>query len=858
MASYIENQRMFLDRHGYLEETFFTFSFSPIRDESGQVGGLFHPVTEQTAKILSERRTHGLRELAARSSRAKAVADVFALATYALAEQALDLPFVLFYAIDEAGACADLVAQAGMEPATIASPRKISLRGRSGPWLFAESLLSGGVSVVENADAILAAVACGPYPEPPKTVVMLPILSPGSEMAAAVLVAGTSARLPMTEAYREFLDMVASTVSAAYANARAYETERQRAEALAELDRAKTAFFSNVSHEFRTPLSLLLGPLADVLADKSMLSGTQRDSLELAHRNALRLLKLVNTLLDFSRIEAGRAHATFQPIDIAKATAELASNFRSACDQAGLSLVIDCPQLPEPVYIDPDMWEKIVLNLISNAFKFTFHVEIRVALCSDAQHVELTVQDSGTGIPATELPRLFDRFHRVEGAPGRTHEGSGIGLALVQELAKLHGGTAAVRSRLGNGSVFTVTIPRGFAHLPSEQLHHTTDFASTGVLTAAFVTEALRCLPDSAGGATSSPQGSSSTDAEGIKGAALDAKALGRPRILLADDNADMRAYIARVLVAAGYDVSSVADGQAALEALREGLAPDLVLSDVMMPRLDGFGLVREIRADPSTVALPVILLSARAGDEAAIEGLGAGSDDYLVKPFAARELVARVRANVQLARIRRSLVIALERANSELDSFSYSVAHDLRSPLAAIFSMSNMLIEDCSAKLGAEGAEMLRAVGASSERMMQLVEALLNLARAGRAELRLESVELSGIVRDAAAQLRQGAPGRQVEFVIEDDIGAVGDPRLLAVVVDNLLGNAWKYSGKRSHTRIEFGAHKTGAETVYFVRDNGAGSTSAGRGTWLAHFSDSIPIASSPGRALALQLSNE
>ena len=604
-ASYIENQRMFLDRLGYLEETFFTFSFSPIRDESGKVGGLFHPVTEQTAKMLSERRTRALRDLAARAGKAKTIADVFELAAQTLADYDLDLPFVLFYRRDGQGAGAELAAHAGLPPGTAASPLGFDPEAPVPGWPLAEVLRSGNRVQVDRLHERFGAFSSGPYPEPPKTAMLLPILAPGSDRAIAVLVAGVSARLPFDDAYRGFLDMIAASVSASVANAGAYEDQRRRAEALAQLDRAKTAFFSNVSHEFRTPLALMLGPVEDALGDaESGLPAAQRSRLEIAHRNALRLLKLVNALLDFSRIEAGRAPVNFEPVDLAGFTAELASNFRAACDKAGLRLVVNCPPLPQPVHVDRDMWEKIVLNLISNAFKFTFEGEIEVSLRAVGDHVDLAVRDTGTGISAQELPHLFERFHRVEGARGRTHEGSGIGLALVHELAKLHGGTVSAESVPERGSTFHVTIPLGADRAPTDPPGSKPALASTAVRASAFVEEALRWLPNAE--ASSAPAGE-----------AAGAGIAGRPRIVLADDNADMRDYARRVLEEGGYDVRAVADGEAALAVISDGTPPDLVITDVMMPVLDGFGLLKRIREHERLREIPVVMLSARAGEEA-------------------------------------------------------------------------------------------------------------------------------------------------------------------------------------------------------------------------------------------------
>jgi PAS domain S-box-containing protein len=255
-------------------------------------------------------------------------------------------------------------------------------------------------------------------------------------------------------------------------NQRALEVERRRVEALAEIDRAKTQFFANISHEFRTPLTLMLGPLEDMKRDAAdaVALTPHYAQVDLVHRNGLRLLKLVNTLLDFSRIEAGRVQALYEPTDLAQLTADIASEFRSAIEKAGLRLVVNAPAPAEPAYVDREMWEKIVLNLLSNAFKFTFEGTIEVSLRQKSGKFQLAITDTGTGIPPDELPRLFERFHRVEGAKGRTYEGSGIGLALVQELARLHGGIVTVESEYGKGSTFRVSIPAGKSHLRSSRL----------------------------------------------------------------------------------------------------------------------------------------------------------------------------------------------------------------------------------------------------------------------------------------------------------------------------------------------------------------------------------------------------
>ncbi|WP_404367847.1 ATP-binding protein [Corallococcus coralloides] len=654
IGSYIENQRMFLDRHGYLEEAFMTFSFSPIRDESGGVGGLFHPITEVTEKMLSARRTQTLRELSALLGKVKTLEDIGAALAQLQPDAALDVPFLLFYRRDEAAPRVRWVGGMGLPPGTAWSPEEAGL---DGPWPFA----TGGADPVDVPRAPLdAGTVPGPYEEPPAHALVLPIHPAGMAEPYGHLVAGVSPRRAMDDAYRSFYEQLQATVTNAVVSVRTYEAEAQRAEALAAIDRAKTAFFSNVSHEFRTPLTLILGPLEESLADEDApLPPAQRARQELTHRNALRLLKLVNSLLDFSRIEAGRVKAGFHPTDLARLTEDLASVFRSAMEKGGLRYTVETQDVGEPVYVDRDMWEKVVLNLLSNAFKFTLHGGVSVRLAREGTRVRLTVRDTGTGIPEAELPRVFERFHRVESSRGRTHEGTGIGLALIQELVKLHGGTLGVHSVEGEGSTFFVELPLGRAHLPAEQVHDDVGTPHAGKLGSAFSEEALRWLPDAPEplpppGPEPEPVGAPrGATALGGPGAGLVLPA-GRGRILVADDNADMRAYVSGLL-APHWNVRAVADGEAAFEAAVEH-KPDLILSDVMMPRLDGFGLLQKLRGDARTRGIPFIMLSARAGEEARIEGLQAGADDYLVKPFSARELLARVDSQLQLARARRQL----------------------------------------------------------------------------------------------------------------------------------------------------------------------------------------------------------
>jgi PAS domain S-box-containing protein len=666
-ATWNEERLLVLERNGYPEEAYFTFSYSPIPADRGGIGGVFCALTEDTQRVIGQRRMRTLRELSARSMGARTVEQACQAAADTLAQNLHDLPFTLIYLLDGEGRAARLAGTTGLvegSPACLPAINLIPSDHQPSACPLDRVAATGRAELVEGLEPRFGPLRCGVWPDPPQSAIVLPVMQSGQDRLAGFLVAGISPRRVFDDDYRGFTELLAGQIATAVTNARAYEEERCRAEALAELDRAKTTFFSNVSHEFRTPLTLILGPVEDALAAADgSLSSSQRERLQIAHRNGLRLQKLVNTLLDFSRIEAGRLQASYEPTDLATLTAELASNFRSACQMASLDLVVDCPPLPEPVYVDRDMWEKIVLNLLSNAFKYTLEGRIEVRLRPVDGHIELEVRDTGTGIPAEEMPRLFERFHRVEGSRGRTQEGSGIGLALVRELVRLHGGEVRADSRLGEGSVFTVALPSGRANLPANGIGGARTLAPTALGAAPYIGEALRWLPDSSG--TSLVHSSATISLDRSDGARWRPACTPaeRPSILLADDNADMRDYVRRLLVDR-YDVKAVPNGDAALAAAREAM-PDLILADVMMSGLDGLGLLRELRADPRTREVPVILLSARAGEDSRIEGLKSGADDYLVKPISARELLARVQSHLELAKLRREAQEALRESEN-------------------------------------------------------------------------------------------------------------------------------------------------------------------------------------------------
>ncbi|HUN36135.1 MAG TPA: SpoIIE family protein phosphatase [Trebonia sp.] len=636
-ATWDEALLLFVERSGYPEESYHTFSYSPLRDDAGAVVGMLCVVSEDTERVIAERRMATLRELGSDPSAVRTEQQALELAGRQLDRNRQDLPFTLTYLFDGDGRAARLAGCSGIAAGHRAAPARLAAADPDPAWPVA-ALLAGQAALVDLGHDQLGTLPVGAWSAPPVQALVAPLAQQGGA-PYGFLVAALNRYRPLDEGYRAFVGLVAGHLAAGIAGARSYADQRRRAEQLAELDRAKTTFFANISHEFRTPLTLIMGPVQELQRLLAGASPQVREELEVISRNGLRLGRLVNALLDFSRIEAGRMQASYEPADIAQVTAELASVFRSAIDRAALAFVVDCPSLPEPVYLDRGMWEKVVLNLLSNALKFTFDGSIRIAVHAEGSQAVVTVADTGIGVPVGEIPRLFERFHRIENARSRSNEGSGIGLALVQELVQLHGGTISVSSAEGAGTTFTVRLPFGRAHLPAGTLVPASHPATVSGTADPFVQEAMRWLPGAA------PDG----------GEPGPSSAAGRDlpaRVLVADDNADMREYLARLLGGAGYQVSTATDGQSALNAVRSQ-TPDLVISDVMMPRLGGLDLVVALRADARTAAVPVLLLSARAGQEASIEGLQAGADDYLVKPFSAVELLARVRSNLGMARFR-------------------------------------------------------------------------------------------------------------------------------------------------------------------------------------------------------------
>lgn len=796
------NLMMPLLRSGYLEETYISFSFAALRDDDSRPSGIFCVATDNTELVVAQRQMDCLRRFAARSALAASPGAVCELAAGALEEQARDVPFALFYLLEPGGNRARLIRSCGLRELPEAVPRSLPPTSAE-PWGLASITDLSSPVLIHGVHLQIGNALSRPDLIPHHALV-LPIANAAGDGLAALMIAGLNPMRPIEES-RAFHLLVGQQLETAIANACAKQHAERRAEELAELNRAKTVFLSNVSHELRTPLTLVLSPI-EQLRTSSRLQKADREQLDIARRGALRLLKLIDSLLRFSQAEEKRIDARYRPTDLALLTADLSSMFRSIFEQAGIAFSVDCPSLGEAVYVDPEMWERIVLNLISNAFKFTISGEVRIGLRLSGDAVELEVSDTGCGIAEKDLPHLFERFFRGEAGHARSVEGTGIGLSLVQELVQAHQGRISAKSSVGVGTTITVRIPRDKSHLPADRI--STTGAPTAVKAAAlpYVEEAVSWLYDP----TTETDAPTSSD-----------------EILVVDDNKDMRAHLSRLLKKR-WRVSTASEGFSALKRIRTH-APDLVIADIMMPGLDGFGLLNELRKNAATADIPVILLSARAGEEVSSQGLKAGAADYIVKPFSARDLIART--ELQLARARtkvhaRKARESAEEAGRARDEFFAALSHELRTPLASLQTWIELLK---SGRLP-EGDvfDALEALETSSRSLNGLVQDLLDYSAVVRGEFSVEPRPTASALPIVLAVVHAFQPvARMKDLALEcesqDSCGPVRvDPLRLQQVMWNLISNAVRHTPPQGRIDVTLCIADRSLKIV--VRDTGVG----------------------------------
>lgn len=648
-ACWAEANPLIRNRRGRAEVYYVTYSLSPLIDDNGSVGGVWFISEDVTARLLEQRRFATLRELRVRLVEALTVDEAGGLAASALTTVP-EVPFALVYLIDESRSSARCAGASFASGSLCAAQETVELSSTAGPASALLTRLAADRADGALVEASMFVRSATDSNQTPLQAYAAPIGRAARDPVDGFLIAGVSDTMMFDDAFREFLNVAALGVARNVATVRERESEQRRAEAIAALERARTTVLDNASHELRTPLSLILGEL-ELLHDNAQLAEPLRLRLGSIQRSAMRMLKLVNTLLDFSRLDAGERLRVFEPTDVAELTREVAAMFRSTAERAGLRLLIDCPSLPARIAVDRQGWEQIVCNLMSNALKFTNTGDIVVRTRVDAGDVVLMVEDTGIGIAESDLEQIFTRFYRGSDPRARTHEGSGIGLALVRELTRMHGGRIEATASPAGGTRMIVRIPRGDTNRVGEPVGEPTSGA-VGRYTTLSVAEADGWL-DNRGATTESSAG--------------DTRDRTADRILVVEDNADMRAYLRRLLEPE-FDVQVCRDGREACE-LALAHPPSLVVSDVMMPGLDGFDLIRELRSQHPTRGMPVILISARADPQSTLAALELGADDLISKPFGARELLARVRATLENTRVRSDAAAARARAGERARS---------------------------------------------------------------------------------------------------------------------------------------------------------------------------------------------
>ncbi|MCF6408097.1 ATP-binding protein [Chitinophaga filiformis] len=796
-GTYDESLLLIMERNGYPEETYYTFSYSPVPGDAGGPGGIICANTDDTLRIIGERQLMTLKDLGKHLPDSISDQDVYERTITILKENPADFPFACIYRTDLKVGTLDMVGKTDSSIGDNILPAYLEIGSDlAADWKFDQIVHTNKSVIVNGLKERYGQLPSGNWTISPDQALVIPIIQSGQVCPFALLIVGISPYRQLDEKYRSFFQLVADQVAGGIVAVRTVEEARKKAEALMEIDRAKTAFFSNISHEFRTPLTLMLGPLEELLAQREgTLSMEQEAHLMATHRNALRLLRLVNTLLDFSRIEADRVQARFSPVNLSTLTEDIASTFRAAVEHAGLQFVVSCSPLMTGAYVDRDMWEKIILNLLSNAFKYTLQGSIMVSLEQTDDRAMLRVKDTGVGIPPEEIPHMFERFHRVKHIKGRTYEGTGIGLSLVKELVLLHGGEIIVESEDGAGTTFTVFIPLGSAHLPEDRIMEDDYEMYMSGLSEAYVNEAFHLGSESG----TSTNGNIPVGEE-------------KAHILIVDDNTDMRNYLQRLLEKQ-YSVDTAANGREALEKI-SAYPPELVVSDIMMPEMDGIELLHHIKHEPATSSLPVILVSARAGEEAKIEGYDIGADDYLTKPFSAKELLARVRAQIRISRLHQQAIDILQhsadelekkvgertaellRKNSELEQFAYIASHDLQEPLRKIRTFSELL-EKGLAK-GTPVNNYFEKIQSSAARMSQLINDVLDYSRLSNTDVRFVSTNLNNILQQVRTDFDLLIEQKQA-IISNNDLPAVkGIPLQLLQLFTNLIGNSLKFSDKQ------------------------------------------------------------
>ncbi|PRP88229.1 response regulator receiver ATP-binding protein [Planoprotostelium fungivorum] len=793
---------------GSTKERYLSWCFSPLLN-GNEITAVLITVYETTSYVFNHGDTHVLKELSQlqQKTRNDAINN-----SMQIMSQYSCIPFNLFYCINRSG---DHLVLTGNYTSSIGKSlchRKISLGDPK--W----SLTNAVREVFKTSQMKILDLNEGDQPitaEPHSRRIQQVLILPMGKLG--VIMIGINPWRELDHHYSVFLQSIGSQITTVLVQIKNREEEAKRVKAMAELDREKTAFFSNMSHEFRTPLTLMLGPLDDLLQlDRNTPILHVEDSLQLIRRNSGRLLKLVNNLLNFTRIETGRMQLNMQPTNLCGAVMDFVSIFRSACEKSGLELIVNKSEREEIIAADINIWETIVYNLMSNALKYTMSGSITVNIQQDDREFTFGVTDTGVGISQEDQKKVFERFYRVAHAAGRSHEGSGIGLSLVRELVELHKGKASLTSLPGRGSTFSVTIPCTLSpHAPSPLLSHADNqHADIDLM-----------LPSD----SSSSKGDHSSQAHSSRGDDISNDIL--PRILVVDDNSDMRGYLCKLLTGIGR-METARNGQEALDACKPGtIQPDLILSDVMMPIVDGLELLQRLRANVHTENIPIILITARTGEDSRHLGLGLGADDYMLKPFSALDLKARVISKLKLNEMRKEsnrrelLRLQAEKVNHSKDLFIASLSHEMRTPLAPILLMIQDILLDHT--LSTTNRDTLNLMNKNIKTEIQLIDDLLDVTKTTKDKMVLHTQMADGreLMDHTISNLRIDFTEKNQEVTFactHDRVDIEADSVRLQQIYWNLLRNAIKFSPE--HGKIQVTMTTEGDQMIVTVTDHGIG----------------------------------
>eukprot|EP01117_Protostelium_nocturnum_P014437 TRINITY_DN548_c0_g3_i1.p1 TRINITY_DN548_c0_g3~~TRINITY_DN548_c0_g3_i1.p1 ORF type:complete len:1234 (-),score=445.15 TRINITY_DN548_c0_g3_i1:1945-5646(-) len=857
---YMIDKLFLLEDSDILGEGYYNFSYSPLV-QGPHILGIVNTVAKSD-HVIRERRMELLRNISMKTGSIRGEKEIGGVLTEIFNSNQFDIPFYSLY-LKKGEDSFQLSSSTHLNsfpfPSLISknssfsstftssssnSPERTKEKRMEFEKTLSESVLKASeeMNIVQMNLKSFNFPACGSWNLPVDLSCVIPLLSSGTENSVVgVLVTGINQHLHFTQEYQDFMKVLGNHISSFVHTFKLREENQKRVKDLSRLDRARTVFFTNISHEFKTPITLTLGPLEDLLnREHSELNPEQYRRVEVTYRNSLRLLKLVNHLLDFNELEGGKLVPKFEQLDISTLTSENCSLFGPACEKGKLSLSVKCNQIDEKIYIDRDMWEKIVFNLLSNSFKFTHEGgKIDVELFEDEQYVYLKVSDSGIGIPAKDIPFLGQRFFRAnEGAQGR-YAGTGIGLSLVSELVKLHGGSVQIQSELGKGTCVTIHVKKGKNHIQdsliassnNNKLEDTLAILAGGQSSSAGSSPVpyspdnrsvrrnssdhnrssglSRWLPSfsKTGSGANSPSSYSSRSPTSMNSRSpSNSSSDGQqpfviPKILCLFHDLDLKEHFFNVL-SNDYDMDVTTELSEALKNVANDI-PDLILVDVSTKPEDGFSLVESMKKDELFVNVPIIFINARSGDYQ-IESLDRGVDDCLVMPFTEMELRARIASHIrnaqrqiQIKKQEQELRQVAEFATIAKDNFLATLAHEMRTPLApALMLVEEMISENTVPQ---NTLKKIKLIHQTIQSEVFVIDNLLDMVKIskGKLALSLSTVDIHDCLKITGEKIESELSNTTLKIVWSLDAKkslVSGDESRLNQIFWNVLKNAIKF----------------------------------------------------------------